>query len=123
LEGFPVDMRAEIDRLAALPHPPERWLAMGPGYQPIAWIESRAWYEWHWRRGRNPGESRSLSSVVRSAVIARDGHRCRLCGGAVEPTDVHIDHIHPVKHGGTDDLDNLQVAHSRCNLRKGAKLS
>jgi 5-methylcytosine-specific restriction endonuclease McrA len=35
--------------------------------------------------------------------------------------DVHIDHIVPYSLGGPDELYNLQVAHSSCNIRKGAR--
>lgn len=34
-----------------------------------------------------------------------------------------IDHIKPVAHGGTDDLDNLQPLHWKNNLSKGDSLT
>lgn len=98
------------------PEPPDKrsWSGDGP---------SRAWYEWHWARGRDPDRERQpLSAKLRATVIERDGYVCRLCGGDVDRDDVHIDHIHPVRHGGNDTLANLQVAHSRCNISKGARL-
>lgn len=55
-------------------------------------------------------------------VIERDGLICQLCGGAVERSDVHIDHIYPYSLGGATALNNLQVAHSLCNIRKGARV-
>jgi hypothetical protein len=125
LKYFPEAHQREIAAQVALPEPPARWIAYGgpDSGRPIAWMESRGWYEWHWQRGRYPGESRqSLSPRLRKAVIDRDGYLCGLCGGEVEPTDVHIDHIIPVFHGGKDRLENLQVAHSQCNLRKGRRL-
>lgn len=66
-----------------------------------------------------PGR-RALPRDVRCKVIRRDAYVCGICKGFVPPDDVHIDHIVPVAHGGTDDLSNLQVAHSGCNLSKGA---
>ena len=33
-----------------------------------------------------------------------------------------LDHIVPVSKGGRDDLDNLQLAHARCNKIKGNAL-
>ena len=62
----------------------------------------------------------SIRGWLRRVVIDRDGYVCGLCGGDVEPADVHIDHILPVAHGGSEVVHNLQVTHSRCNLRKGA---
>ena len=63
---------------------------------------------------------RSLSPVLRRAVIARDGLVCGICCEDVAPDDVHIDHVVPWARGGRNELSNLQVAHSTCNLQKGA---
>jgi len=118
---LPVEMRETIERLAAAAEPPPRWLTIGDG---LAQIASRAFYEWHLRRGRDIRKRplrETISSVLRAAVIERDGYVCQLCGGDVEPDDVHLDHRRPVSHGGPTTLANLQVAHSRCNLRKGAR--
>lgn len=117
--------RQRIADAAAQPVPPDRWLILHDEHgKPVAQIASRAWYEWHWQRGRYPGdnEGRRLSDHVRRAVIDRDGFRCGLCGGDVDPSDVHIDHILPYSLGGSSDLDNLQVAHSLCNIRKGNRI-
>jgi 5-methylcytosine-specific restriction endonuclease McrA len=127
LEEFDPDRRAEIEWLAEQDKKPPKWHYFGvPGEsRPLAAITSRAWMEWHWRRGIFPGgsgTSRSLSAKVRQQVIERDGYLCGLCSGEVDPGDVHIDHIIPVVHGGGDELANLQVAHSTCNLRKGARV-
>jgi hypothetical protein len=62
---------------------------------------------------------RSLPAALRRTVMERDGYRCRHCGTGV---NLSIDHIYPVAHGGTDDLDNLQVLCCPCNSRKGARL-
>ena len=67
--------------------------------------------------GRQP-----LPRWVRERVIERDEMVCGLCKEPVEThAGIHIDHIIPVALGGTDDLENLQVAHAHCNLRKGAR--
>ena len=124
LDQFPEDRRRIIELLVAEPAPPARWKYYGPSDspRPLAMMESRAWLEWHWQRGIYPGSTRErIPQSLRFAVITRDGFVCQLCGGEVEPTDVHIDHIHPYSKGGPTSLDNLQVAHSTCNMRKGAK--
>lgn len=75
------------------------------------------WLEEILRRKRLP-----LSPSVRRRVIERDESICGLCGEPVGPDEkLHIDHIVPVVLGGTDDEDNLQVAHASCNLSKGAR--
>lgn len=116
LSEFPPEHRRRIEELVAQREPPPRWLDLGR-----AKIESRAWYEWRWARGM--GEKREpLSATLRAQVLERYGYVCGICRLPVEPDDVHIDHIHPVARGGETIFSNLQVAHSRCNLVKGAKV-
>ena len=81
--------------------------------------------EWHvspWTRSRRTAAGmRPGRGYADRAVIERDGLMCQICGVDVDADDVHIDHIHPVSLGGRNQLDNLQVAHSFCNLSKGAR--
>ena len=72
---------------------------------------------------RSPARRRRISIVGnrRSSVIERDGLVCGICKGVVPPGDVHIDHIVPLAQDGSNDLENLQVAHAFCNLSKGAR--
>lgn len=35
----------------------------------------------------------------------------------------HIEHVLPLKHGGTDDAENLALACRHCNLHKGPNIS
>ena len=57
------------------------------------------------------------------AILQRDGILCTYCGEFLtEPFDgkqTHVDHVKPVSKGGMDTLKNLQLLHSRCNIRKG----
>lgn len=89
---------------------------------PLAWLPRRSWLEWHLFRGIAPDARRpGISPALRDFVIKRDGYVCGICGGEVEPGDVHLDHIKPFSKGGPTSVSNLQVAHSLCNMRKGAK--
>jgi len=63
-----------------------------------------------------------VPKLLRRLVLARDGMVCGICGGSIPEGDLHIDHIFPVARGGTDDPTNLQPAHSRCNISKGARV-
>jgi hypothetical protein len=67
-------------------------------------------------------ERRKLSPELRAAIISRDGLVCQICGGGVAGDDIHIDHILPVSLGGLSQPSNLQVTHSKCNLKKGARV-
>lgn len=56
-----------------------------------------------------------LTDAERQAIFERDGRRCRWCG---ETTALTIDHIRPVRWGGTNDSGNLQVLCAACNAWK-----
>lgn len=117
LDEFPPEHEARILEAVAQPEPPKKYIDLG-----LASIVSRAWFEWHWQRGIDPEGRTPLPAWLRERVIQRDGLICGLCGTPVEKRDVHIDHIFPRSKGGRDILANLQVAHSRCNMRKGARV-
>lgn len=57
------------------------------------------------------------------ALIERQNGLCGICGQALPLywSQIHVDHITPQCRGGTDELDNLQAAHSSCNIRKGPR--
>jgi 5-methylcytosine-specific restriction endonuclease McrA len=65
---------------------------------------------------------------VRQYLLVRDGARCGRCGGVLDMRLSGLDamgptlgHIVPVAEGGTDDLDNLQLEHRKCNLAAGKR--
>ncbi|MBV9489930.1 MAG: HNH endonuclease [Verrucomicrobia bacterium] len=66
-----------------------------------------------------------VSPTVRQAVRERAGRRCEYCGAPEEVTGSRylIDHILPRSLGGTDDLRNLALACSTCNLAKSNHVS
>ncbi len=57
-------------------------------------------------------------AVSRTAVMARDGHRCQYCGARGDS----IDHIHPRSRGGTHTWDNVVAACRPCNAKKEDRL-
>jgi 5-methylcytosine-specific restriction endonuclease McrA len=76
---------------------------------------------------RRAGETKTEGYLILRAEIAeRDGWRCSLCSGPVDPSLKHtdpaygtIDHVVPITRGGTNELSNLRLAHHRCNSAKG----
>lgn len=47
---------------------------------------------------------------------------CPICQNEIFDNDeIHIDHIVPLSKGGKDEINNMQVTHSNCNLSKGNK--
>lgn len=86
------------------------------------------------KRKRKPrpdreGPQRQVYERNRKRIFAMY-NTCALCGRPVDfslkypdPMSATIDHIVPISLGGSPiDLENLQLAHSACNVKKSAKL-
>lgn len=63
-----------------------------------------------------------ISKSVRFAVLARDQFKCRYCGTDASSARLVIDHIIPVKVGGSSEFDNLISACEPCNQGKSANV-
>lgn len=63
-----------------------------------------------------------IPSAVRFEVLKRDSFRCQYCGQSAPDVVLHIDHMHPLAEGGSDDIANLITSCKDCNLGKGARL-
>lgn len=67
-----------------------------------------------------------MTEAVRHLVRQRAKHRCEYCQLHQDDSPLaalHIEHIRPIKHGGTDALGNLCLACIDCNLHKGTNLT
>jgi hypothetical protein len=67
-----------------------------------------------------------MNANTRALVKERAEHRCEYCQTHQEDSPLaalHIEHIRPLKHGGTDAESNLCLACIDCNLHKGANLT
>ncbi len=65
-------------------------------------------------------ERKQMPPWLRQQIADRDDWTCGICLLPIAKVDdLHIDHIHPVHAGGTDDPGNLQSSHGDCNMRKG----
>jgi hypothetical protein len=66
---------------------------------------------------------RRVASIIcnkhRSKLLILSNNMCVKCGVS---NDLTIDHIIPVKSGGSNKIDNLQILCRSCNSRKGARL-
>jgi DNA-directed RNA polymerase subunit RPC12/RpoP len=63
---------------------------------------------------------KALSKKVRFEVFKRDGFVCQYCGNHPPAVLLQVDHITPVKLGGTNDMDNLITSCQPCNAGKTA---
>jgi hypothetical protein len=63
---------------------------------------------------------KQITKKVRFEVFKRDGFACQYCGNHPPAVLLQVDHIHPVKLGGTNDMDNLITSCQPCNIGKTA---
>lgn len=85
---------------------------------------------------RKKSSARSCSKCTRAPLTvtawdlaARDGNVCGICGEDVDmslsprsPEGPTRDHIWPWSLGGSDDPENLRLAHNVCNIRRGNRV-
>lgn len=67
-----------------------------------------------------------MTEATRAFVRQRAGLCCEYCRLHQDDSPLaalHIEHIRPRKHGGSDDADNLGLACIDCNLHKGSNLT
>jgi 5-methylcytosine-specific restriction endonuclease McrA len=67
-----------------------------------------------------------MSPGTKAFVRQRAGNRCEYCQLHQDDSPLaalHIEHIVPKAHGGSDHIDNLALACIDCNLFKGTNLT
>jgi 5-methylcytosine-specific restriction endonuclease McrA len=67
-----------------------------------------------------------VTEAARAFVRQRAANRCEYCHLHQDDSPLavlHIEHIRPRKHGGSDDESNLCLACIDCNLHKGPNLT
>ncbi len=60
--------------------------------------------------------------IRRKRLLKRFGYNCSLCGKPMSVRQVTIDHIIPKSWKITHGQQNKQLAHGRCNAKKGDRL-
>lgn len=81
------------------------------------------------KRADHQGTHRAVYEKNRKIILASQNH-CALCGRQIDktlkyphPLSASIDHITPLSKGGHPSaLDNLQLVHTACNIKKSNKL-
>ena len=67
-----------------------------------------------------------IGAQIRSHVRERAHNACEYCHLHQHDSPLaalHVEHIIPKTHGGSDDIDNLAFACIDCNLHKGTNLT
>lgn len=70
-----------------------------------------------WSRPRVEG-GRPASRGTRFKVLQRDDFTCRYCGRSAPEVVLDVDHVVPVREGGSNDMANLVAACVDCNTGK-----
>lgn len=63
---------------------------------------------------------KNIPNYIRFQVFKRDKFTCQYCGRS--GVELEVDHIKPIAHGGTNDIDNLITACKACNRGKSDSL-
>ena len=60
-----------------------------------------------------------FSRSVKDHLIKAQKGRCSYCGRTLAPRYLQIDHKYPFSRGGGNEIGNLQLLCTPCNMRKG----
>lgn len=61
---------------------------------------------------------KQFTQAERRKIFDRENGHCFHCGDPIQFDEFHIDHLHPIARGGSDDMDNLAASCACCNLSK-----
>lgn len=68
-------------------------------------------------------KERRAKQFIRKQLINKNGAVCAICGKPIGTMkDCTIDHIIPISKGGLTTIENCQLAHKNCNVKKGDKI-
>lgn len=65
--------------------------------------------------------TKTKGKIIKEDIENWHSRICGICNKLIE-ADFHIDHKTPLAKGGLHVVENLQLAHSSCNLKKRDKL-
>ena len=71
-----------------------------------------------WEAGKVTPKKRCPSPKRKKELLLRDGDRCFYCGRLLE-SDITEEHLVSVSQGGYNHLDNIVLAHFKCNSLAG----
>lgn len=62
---------------------------------------------------------RSSNAKRKAVLIQRDGRDCFYCGLPMTDEDMTVEHLVALTKGGSNHLENLALAHEKCNIKAG----
>ena len=61
---------------------------------------------------------KTFTDYEKKTVYAKNNGKCAICGKPVMYKKMTVDHIKPLSQGGTNEMNNLQLACHSCNRLK-----
>jgi hypothetical protein len=68
-----------------------------------------------WRASKKKKVNRKRGPVVVQTLAKRDGESCWFCGLPLTQEEATIEHLLNVSNGGNNHINNLVLAHEKCN--------
>ena len=68
-----------------------------------------------WRASKKRKVTRKRGPVAVQTITKRDGEGCWFCGQPMDLTKATIEHLLNVSNGGNNHINNLVLAHEKCN--------
>ncbi len=87
-------------------------------------LENQSWRKFAWigpERTLKPEPRKSLGTILKREVMARQKNRCRFCKSKItlKPyCNADADHIVPINYGGKTNVDNIQLLCVGCHRHK-----
>lgn len=73
------------------------------------------------KRARKRGAEGSHTAAEVAELLKRQGFRCVYCKASIrKKSDRHVDHVMPLKLGGSNAISNIQLLCATCNMSKKA---
>ena len=75
------------------------------------------------KKRRSYSNGGKIPEAVKLELIAKHGDSCNFCGeeNLAKSRKISFDHIVPFDHGGSGDVNNLQILCRSCNSIKGTR--
>ena len=68
-----------------------------------------------WRASKKRKVNRKRGPVVVQTLMKRDGEECWFCGKPMDVDSATIEHLLNISNGGNNHINNLVLAHEKCN--------
>ena len=91
----------------------------GAAYVETAGLETMGSREAKGNMTMEPHRKR-LSPAQRREIYGKTGGHCAYCGTTLTFKEMQVDHVVPLRRGGSDTLDNMLPACRSCNRYKGS---